>query len=294
MTLVEYIKEKRPNLAVSSLKTYGSVLKSLYEKVFGKEDIDYKKYDDTEKILHFLKDVPFNKRKSILSALVIITDNKKYRELMLNDIKDYNSEIYKQEKTEQQKENWVDMGEIKNIWEDLKKNADLLYKKKDLKANDLQEIQQFIILSLLGGIFIPPRRSLDFCNFIIASPDKQTENYLEKNKMYFNSYKTAKTYGCQDIEIPKELLSILKKWLKINPTKYLLFDNNNNQLSSVKLNQRFNKIFNGKKVSVNNMRHTFLTDKFGDTIKKNNEISNVMTEMGSSKNMLTTYVKKDD
>ena len=110
--------------------------------------------------------------------------------------------------------------------------------------------------------------------------------------MYFNSYKTAKTYGLQIIEITDpELLKILKKWIKVNPTEWLLFDANMNQLSSVKLNQRLNKIFD-KKVGVNQLRHTFLTDKYAHTISDKEDISNTMATMGSSSNMLDTYVKK--
>ena len=105
--LKEYIKEKRPSLSSSSITTYNSILTNLYKKVFGIEDskLDFKKFEETDKILEHLKDLPANKRKTILSALVIITDDKKYRDLMLNDIKDYNTEIGKQEKSQTQKDN---------------------------------------------------------------------------------------------------------------------------------------------------------------------------------------------
>jgi hypothetical protein len=65
------------------------------------------------------------------------------------------------------------------------------------------------------------------------------------------------------------------------------------KLSSVKLNQRLNKIFGEKKVGVNQLRHTYLTDKFGDTIAKKAQVADTMEEMGSSSSMLDTYVKKD-
>jgi len=60
----------------------------------------------------------------------------------------------------------------------------------------------------------------------------------------------------------------------------------------VKLNQRLNKLFGGKKVGVNLMRHAYLTGKYGDTIAKNKDIEDTMADMGSSKTMLTTYVKE--
>ena len=292
-SIKEYIHTKRPTLSKSSLTTYASILKNLFKKVFGDETIDLKKFDDTDKVIAFLKDMPPNRRKTILSALVIITEKKPYRDLMLDDVREYNAEIHKQVKTENQEESWVDTKQVKEIWDELKANADLLYKKKNITTADLQSIQSFIIMSLLSGIFIPPRRSKDYVDFVIKDADKATDNYLDKSKMIFNSYKTSKTYGQQVVDIPPPLKKILTKWLSVNPTKYMLFDSNGNKLSSVKLNQRINKIF-GKAVGVNQLRHTYLTGKYGHTIEQKNAINNTMTEMGSSANMLDTYVKKDD
>ena len=291
-SIKEYIKDKRASLSDSSITTYSSVLKSLYKKIYGDDEIDFSKFNDDEKILNHLKDLPPNKRKTILSALVIITDNKKYREQMLSDVRDYNHEISKQEKTDAQEDNWITQQEVISMYNDLKKTANMIYKKENKTTNDLQVLQNFIILALFT--LISPRRSKDYCDFKLKSVNKDTDNYMDKGKFVFNSYKTAKTYGKQEVVIPKELASIINKWAKINPTDYLLFDANMNPLTSVKLNQRFNRIFDGKKISVNNLRHSYLTEKFGDTIKKNDELSNTMTEMGSSTGMATTYIKKDD
>jgi hypothetical protein len=287
----EYIHKKRPNLSASSLTTYASICKSMYKKCFGDGKIVWDKFDDADAVLKCLKDMPPNKRKTILSAMVIITDNAKYRELMVKDVRDYNKEINKQELTPEQKENWVSSKDIGDIFTDLKKKAELIMKKKsNIKPSDLQEIQNFIIVALLGGMYIPPRRSKDYCDFKIKNIEENKDNFLKKNEMIFNSYKTSKTYGTQKVKIEAPLTTILAKWIKMNPTDYLLFDSNMNQLSPVKLNQRFNKIFNGK-ISVNQMRHTFLTEKYGEHSKVDKELANDVAEMGTSKNMLTTYVK---
>jgi hypothetical protein len=294
MEIKDYIKKKRPSLSDSSLTTYASVLKSLYKKVFGEGKIDWDKFDDTKTVLDFLKDVPPNRRKTILSSLVIVTGKSEYRDKMLSDVRDYNKEISLQEKTPTQEENWVDDKQVKEVFEALKTDAVALMKKKTaLKPSDLQDIQNFIIMALLGGVFVPPRRSKDFCDFKIKNVDTNKDNYLKKGKMVFNSYKTFKTYGTQEVDVPKPLATILNAWIKINPTEWLLFDTNMNHLTPVKLNQRLNKIFNGKKVAINALRHSYLTGKYADTIAKNKEISETMTDMGSSKGMLTTYVKED-
>lgn len=292
MDLKKAIKEKRPNLSDSSITTYNSILKNLYKKVFDGEEIDLKKFDDTQKILTYLKEVPPAKRKTILSALVIMTNDKKYRDLMLEDIKDYTQDIGKQEKTETQKENWVETDGVKALWETLKKNTDLLYKKAHLTSGDLQQIQSFIIVSLLGGIFIPPRRSKDLVDWKIKNIEEK-DNYLKKSNIHYNSYKTAKCYGEQVVAIPITLKNILNKWIKINPTDYLLFDTNQNPLTSVKLNQRLNKLFDGKKVGVNQLRKTYLTGKYAEHSKIEKQLAQDMTSMGSSTAQEKTYIKLD-
>jgi hypothetical protein len=289
----EHIHSKRPTLSASSVTTYASILKNLYKRVFGEGDVDFAKFDNTDKVLEFLKDMPSNRRKTILSALVITTDKKDYRDLMADDVRNYNHEMSKQEKTPEQEASWVEANEVRQKCEELRKNADLIYKKKQITPSDLQQIQNYIIMCLLGGSHISPRRSKDYCDFKIKNINRDTDNYLDKNKLVFNSYKTAKTYGKQEVPIPVQLKNIIAKWIKINPTEWLLFDSNMGKLSSVKLNQRLNKIFDAKKVGVNQLRHTFLTDKFGDTIAKKKEVAETMTDMGSSSGMLDTYVKKE-
>jgi len=288
----DLIHSKRPNLSISSLITYTSILKSLYRKVFGDTEYDLDKFNNPKKTLEFLEDIPFNKRKTILSALVILTDEKEYRDLMSEDIKEYNADMAKQEKSNSQEENWVEPEEVSVIFEDLKNNAKLLYKKKHKTTSDIQQIQNFIIIALLGGNYIAPRRAKDYCDFKIKNINKERDNFIEKKKMVFNSYKTAKTYGRQDIDLPPALKTILNKWISINPTEYLLCDSNMNPLTAVKLNQRINRIFN-KKVGVNLLRHSYLTDKFGETIKQKKKVADTMEDMGSSANMLTTYVKNE-
>jgi len=159
--------------------------------------------------------------------------------------------------------------------------------------NDLQTIQNYIILCLLGGIFIAPRRSLDYTEFVTKNIDKKLDNYLDKNELVFNKYKTAKFYDEQRVECPKELLTILKKWIKNHDNEYLLFDSNGSKLTSVKLNQRLNKIFS-KNCSVNILRHVYLTDIFKDEIERKSTMDKVAQNMGtSSSQVIGTYIKNE-
>lgn len=288
----ELIIKNKPNISKSSIATYLSILKNLYINIFKDDKFDLDNFDKTDKILHSLKDLEPNKRKTILAALVVITDNKKYRDQMLKDIEEYKSNESKQIKSEKQTDSWLDTSEIDEIYNNMEKVVKHLYKKKELSMTDLQEIQNYIILCVLSGKFIPPRRSKDYVDFKIKDIDHEKDNYIEKKTMIFNSYKTAKTYQRQELSIPPELLKILNKWIKVNPTEYLFFDSNSKKLSNVKLTQRLNKIF-GKKASVNQLRHTYLSNKYQDTIKQNKEMEDDMKAMGSSRSQEKIYIKEN-
>ena len=92
------------------------------------------------------------------------------------------------------------------------------------------------------------------------------------------------------MEIPKELKSILNKYIKVNKNEYLLFDSNNNKLTSVKLNQRLTKLFNGRHTGINIFRKTYLTTKYGNMINEQDKMKEDFAKMGSSSKMEGHYV----
>jgi integrase len=304
MDLKKILKENRPELSESSIKTYASILFNLYTSVFGITPLKMDNFNNTSDIQAYLdENKEPNVRKTILSALYVLTKNPKYQAQMLDNIKAYNVEINKQEKTETQKQNWLETKEIEQTISHYKSRASNAYRTikqlhteygdKDIGnvfSKPFQTIQDYIILCLLSGTYIPPRRSKDYVDFKIKNINTTTDNYIKGNKMYFNSYKGSKIKGLQVIEIPITLKKILTKWIKNNPTEYLIFDSDYNQMSNVKLTQRLNKIF-GKQASINSLRHTYLTDKHKDTSEKMDELSNDMKMMGSSILQRKTYIK---
>ena len=294
-SLKEHIREKRPSLSASSLTTYDSILRNLYKRVFPDDEAFHiAKFDEADKFLAHLKEMAPAKRKTVLSALYVLSQNPLYRENMMTDISAYQTEVEKQEKTPSQQANWADPSNIQSIWADLRDNADLLYKKKNRTAKDMEEIQRYVLLSCLGGVLIAPRRSLDFCAFKIRNIDEDKDNFMQRrpSAFVFNSYKTAKTYGKQLVSIPLALQKIVTKWMTVNTSDFLLTDSKGQPLTSVKLNQRLNAIFAGKKISVNALRHSYLTEKYGSTIKQNEALAEDMAAMGSSKNVAVNYIKK--
>lgn len=287
-----FIKEKRPTLSESSLKTYSSILKNIYKKVFGDEEINYEKYNNHEPFLEHLKDIECSKRKTILSALVVVTNNDNYREAMICDIKqtEYNNSL--QEQNEKQKENNISKDEMEQIFKASKKRVTEIYKDKYYSNSVLREIQDYILLCLFYKM-IAPRRAMDYIHFKIRNIDKDVDNYLdeEKEELVFNKYKTAKTYNCQRVKCPKKLLKVLQQYIKINPTDYLLFDSNNEPLNNTKLTQRLNKIFT-KKFSINGLRHSYLSNKYQKTIETNRQLTQDLRDMGTSASQIPVYIQK--
>jgi len=286
MEIEKQLRISRPNLSDSSIKTYTSLLQTVYNNIFKKDKINMTDFKNIDKILNHLKNIKPVTRKTILSALYVLTKNDDYKINMLEDIKENDIIQEKQEKTETQKNNWLETDKLNETLEELKKKALYAYKSKDY-----QTIQQYILIALLSGKYIPPRRAKDYTEFKIKNITAN-DNYIKGNKLYFNNYKGSDKKGTQIIEIPLELKRILTKWIKLNPTDYLFFDTHNNKLSNVTLNQRLNKIF-GSKISVNAMRHTFLTDKHKDTVKNIDELKKDMHSMGSSILQSKVYIKND-
>lgn len=291
------IRENRPNITDSSVKTYTSIISNLYKKMNNTLKIgdDVKDFfcENVDEVIEFLQDKPPANRKTTTASLVVFCDDeeakKKYREIMIDDKNKVKNENMEQKLTEKQKENWVSQDELKNIYNQLEKEGKALLLKDKLTKREFQHIQDYVILSLY--VLIEPRRLLDYTEMKIDNYDKDKDNYYEKNKFVFNVYKTAKHFGKQEIPIPKKLSLLLNKFNKFNPTDYLLIDVNNNKLAVSQLQQRLNKIL-GRKASVNILRHSFLTEKYKD-VPELKEMVKTANNMGqASVYQALEYVKK--
>jgi len=286
--LKDVLKQKRPNLSDKSINTYASVLKTIMKNL---EFDNVKQLDNDKKVLEYLKEMKPNTRKTRLSALFVLTENEAYKKHMLEDVNAYNNSMKSQVKNDKEIENWITKDELFEIYNALKKDTNVLFRKKTKKMADLQDIQSFVMLSLF--VLLPPRRALDYSEMKITNIDKKSDNYIKGNNLVFNIYKTSKQKGQQVLAIPKELKSILNKWIKNNTTDYLLFDNKGNKLTSVKINQRFKKLF-GKSFSVNMFRKLYLSDKYSNTMTEMKNLEKDMEKMGSSKSQVNHYVKTDE
>ena len=304
--LKEFLKDKRESLSASSVNTYTSVLRGMHKEIFGTSDVDKDNLDRSKYILDEMKDWPIPRKKTVLSALVVATNGlpqEAYRKVMMESLEQYRKEISGNEMTDKQRENWVTKEEIEKTLKHKEKEAKAIIKKGSPSTKEIQAVQDYLLLVLTSGVYFPPRRSLDWLAFKIRNI-KESDNYLDKDKLVFNKYKTAKSYGQQVVKVPRKVVNAIKSYVSILPSdrEYLLSDTSGRPLyreneasGSVKVNQRISRMFPGKKVGVNTMRHTNLTEKFGDLVEErkmvDRKIAKELEKMGTSPAMLDTYVK---
>jgi len=305
----EIIKSNRPELSDGSVRTYSSILKNMAKAI----DIKPTKsefLDNKDKIFSYVEPFSSKKRKTILASLVVLFDDKtdnddakdlldRFRQMMLKDISKANDEDERQELTDKQKENWLPWSRIQKVYDDLKEEVKPLWKKDEpLKKSAFMRLQDFVMLSCL--LLIPPRRSLDWTDFKLRNIDKTKDNYMDGNKLVFNSYKTKKWYGKQTVDIGKNpLKKILTDWSKINNSDYLFLDTTLKQpLNATKMTIRLYNLFD-KKISINMLRHIYISEKVLPNVPKLTEMLKTAEDMGHNviqqlKYKKTTNSKDDD
>ena len=284
-TLSKHIRANRDKISDSSIKTYSSMLSSINKKLDGEKDLEFFS-KEKDKIINYIKEniTSFQTQKTLLSALYILTDLKDYKDLMLEICKQVNESYKEQKLNNKQKEHRITFEAVKD-----KVNSLLSM----LKTNPtINMYEQFLIAAFSSGVYSPPRRS-EFASVKIKNFDKQKDNYLEKNKIVFNSYKTAKKYGSQIYEVPSPLIPIVKKYLKLNKTDYLFPKRNSDAcMTNVDYNRMLQKIF-GKTISVDNLRSIYLSEKYKN-IPSLVDMEKTAEAMGHTlTTSLENYVKKE-
>lgn len=297
ITIESVLIKNRPQLQPSSITRYRQVLQKLHKEIYGKgAKYTLKTFLDFKKILPFLKGVDIVAKKNYLNGLIALTENVVYKNELENIREQLQARAEQTNKTDKQKEGEITLDELAQKFKEYETKAKAIYKKKkkDIEMSDLQTLQDYILLALMSGIFIPPRRNLDWVEFKVKNIDINRSNFFipDENKLVFNTYKGSEQKGTQEVKIPKKLTTILKKYIKFIDNEYLFFDTINSQLSVSQISQRFYRILPSGKTSTNDLRHTYITEKLGTKyLDTKNKAKKIMTEMGSSEGQVATYTK---
>ena len=299
----KFLEEKK--VAETTANAYLKTLWMLNGKKPFKNLNFLKKTDEiTDRISKYAESTSRALYATALSALSLYKSTfAKYYTFYLDKVKTKSTEFRQQEakheKSEKQKENWLEWSEVLKARDELKANIDNLKKKIDNAEYD--KLLQYVILALYTEI--PPRRNKDYLDLYIVKKFKEgddTKNYLDltAKKLIFYTYKTSKKYGKQEVDVPDSLMTIVNLYLKYHPiwktasnrkdpVKFLVtFDGT--PISTVNfITRTLNKIFK-KKVSSSMLRHIYLSDRFKDDT---NERQKVAVEMGHSIGQQSDYIK---
>lgn len=311
----ELIMKARPEAKESTIKMYSSNLEKL-KKMF--ESDGYKFLNNIDKVKDKLKELHFTTQRNYYNAIIILLmalDEKKelieeYSELRDKLNKQYEDTNATGTISEKQKENFVELSEIRKMIDQMSTeiNQKKLKKAETLKPKDFMLIQTFILFNIytrlpmrndVSGMILQNKRSYNKTN----EDAKKEHNYLimEKGKMFFvlNQFKTSKKYKELDIDVPKDLEKLLRFYIRINKIKVgdVLFTSSTgkpltrNALSQLLI--KTTKKYMGKSISTTLLRKIVLSDKFSDAKKEMEAMSKITGH--STQTMSNVYVKdKDD
>lgn len=303
--LYDFLKSK--SITESSLKLYFNNLRRLNGGEFPKSFSFLKDIDKTLADLEKYK--PNTRRSYLISIITLLKHDPKQKKLYDKYyvvLDKYNKEGAKNnEKSETQKENWVNQDDVKGIYDKLSEEVKPLLEQKKLSPSEYEKVLRHLVLSLY--VLQKPRRNADYQQAVVVN--KYDDNFdksfnylnLSNGKWYFNNYKTAGTYKTQEVDATPEMLSVIKSFLKFHPASKILKKKNGVIPLIVDIEGRpfetknvitriLNKVF-GKKIGVSLLRNIFLTDKYGDKVK---ELEQDAKEMGTSSSTIQNqYVKLD-
>jgi len=302
MSYDKYFKKNRPSISMNTIKSYSTTLRGLGKKLGKAIESPKDIINNIDNVIKAYDDVKFSSRKTHMSALIsFIDDGKdddtkqavdKLRKLVMTDVKTYDDFINSQEKSKQEEENWISWDDVIKRYQSFEREVAALWKLKpeELSKGNFNKLKLFVLLSCY--ILIPPRRLLDYTSFKIRNFNLTKDNYMKGKTFIFNNYKTAKTYGTNVVDISPKLFSIIKKWIAINDSDFLITGNNDRfkQISAPQLTNMLNTFFN-KRVSVNILRHSFLTHLYKD-IPDLKDMKERASDMGHDIETAISYIKK--
>jgi len=296
-TLAKQIRDNRPNIADSSVRTYVSILSNMYYREHDRSSpINLAFFKKESHILELLKEKTPQSRKTTLAAIVVLNgkdcDNLELSKQMISDVKASEAELNTQTKTKRQEENWLPYDAVKEKQAEYEKLASEILSSKQKPDDTKKEIlTRYMILAMSSGVFFPPRRS-EMVLIKLKDVDEKKDNYIDlsTNEFVYNQYKTAKKYGQQRVKFPTKFKTILKKYLsKIAGQTYLL-EHMGTPYEPNRVTRTLNQIF-GRKISTSMLRHIYLTDHY-EGIPALKDMNALAHDMGQSLGMALQYVKR--
>ena len=278
-SLKDKIKNLKPNLKDSSVNLYLTNLKRIYREIEceGKKEAicnfdNLNFLDDFDRVMESLADENTNTTKNRLIAIVVSLQAtkanpklvEKYTKEMIELANQSNENYRRQEKTEKQKENWVNYEDLvrlaNSMLSRLKKHS--ILSKDELTRAEYNLLQEYIVLRFY--LSFPLRNDLADVRIISdKSEDDKKDNFLlvdgENISLILNDYKTAKTFGPQEYNIDKKFSKIIRIFLKHNKSGFFITKSNRTEaITPNGITKLLNRLFKrelDKTISTSMIRH---------------------------------------
>lgn len=293
MTLTEQLREFKPNVTASTIKSYVQNLEKILKKL---ESSDFKVLEDFSKVDKSIENLSPLTRRNYYNAIIVYLQSvkakddiiKKYVEV--RDIKneEYDTFIKKNERTPKQLQNWLSKEELDDVLEHWKSF----------------DKQKYMVLKLY--LSIPLRNDMRDLQIVTYAKYKKMDADAKKGSNFFiknqrplkymiglNRYKTSGTYGEKVIDIDPSLYPEIGSFLrKSGHTSYLFTKKSGGPFSSIEFTKYMKSIFakTGKAVSTTMLRHIVATINGGEALKAQKELA---SNMGHSVTQNTDYIKID-
>ena len=277
--------------SAKTAETYGILIKRVRDAVApGSSGLSF--LAESEKILAWVEgqDWAINTKKSVYIALkstcrdagdpALKDAEEAYNSRMLFFRDEHNKQAAKQEMTERERKLFVRWPEILRAREKLRENI-----------RDFFDFQEYVIFCLYT--LAPPVR-LDYTPMEVVSTPEEAEasqhNCLltagESWKFIFRNYKTQAKYGVVTLDVTEELQEVLREWIDLNPSGWLLCDMKGEPLTEKYLGQQIQNVMKkavGKPIGASMLRHIYISHQRRGELSYKKQTEMAQAQMHSPK-----------
>jgi hypothetical protein len=287
MSLRELIKQKRPNISDTSLKSYVNCLIKIKKDLGFDDSLKNTEFlHDTKKVIEYInKHEKITTKKNKLTCIIVGLDaDKKYKfkkrdieiyQSLLQTLNDeYTQFLSTQTKTATQKKNWIEYEELVNIANDLVNIVKKYKTRENLNKLEMSQLQNAVLLKT--HLVFPIRNDLSEVKIIhnidyekLTENEKLNHNWLlktgKKMKFIFNNFKNAKKIGSKEYDVPRNLVNLYNIWFKFNKSDNFLVSKKDmsSKITSNNQTKYFNSIFKpyypDKSISSSLIRHIVIS-----------------------------------
>jgi integrase len=302
------VLDARPSIKPNSARAYATSLRLLAPP--DATSLDF--LLDTKAMIQKLDKYKHTTRRNYLNAIIVVLKGDEeqpevndaiqiYEKLRDEYNDEYSQQVGSHQKTDRQKEQWIEWNDYLDIVHALGKKTDALGT-GEWNSREKMIYQDYLIALLYSKY--PLRNDFAEVKVItkktynnLTKAEKEQRNYVVKhnsNKYFLvlNEYKTSKKYGEKKIEIDGDVLKPLRKWLRHSGSDYLLVNTKGDPLSSngiTKVLNRIGRAHRGKPFGSSLLRHSYLSHKYAKVDADKEKDADIM---GHSLQMQSDYVKQ--